>query len=99
VLAAPFDTFLPVRSAIAPPQLPQWQMPVSKFGLPTTGRVVTAEASVGDTVTADQKVAAVEAMKMEHAHLASVSGRVIAIHVDQGDQIDANRVMIEIAAA
>jgi geranyl-CoA carboxylase alpha subunit len=35
-------------------------------------------------------------MKMEHVHAAPVAGTVTAVHVATGDQVPANRVVVEI---
>ncbi len=62
------------------------------------GRVVAVMAAVGDTVEAGQPMVTLEAMKMEHIHLAPVAGRVTALHVKTGDQVAASRVVVEIEA-
>jgi len=40
-----------------------------------------------------------EAMKMEHVHAAPVAGKVVALHVVDGEQVQAHRVVVEIEAA
>jgi geranyl-CoA carboxylase alpha subunit len=60
------------------------------------GRVVAVLAAVGDEVTAGQPLVTLEAMKMEHVHLAPAAGRVTALHVSLGDQVAARRVVAEI---
>jgi geranyl-CoA carboxylase alpha subunit len=63
------------------------------------GRVVSLDVAVGDKVVRGQRVLVVEAMKMEHAHVAAIDGIVEAIHVAEGDQVEAHRIIIEVAAA
>lgn len=60
------------------------------------GRVVSVDVAVGDTVTKDQKVLVIEAMKMEHTHTAPATGKVEAIFVAAGDQVDNNKVLLEV---
>ncbi|MCL2429700.1 MAG: acetyl-CoA carboxylase biotin carboxylase subunit [Alphaproteobacteria bacterium] len=63
------------------------------------GRVIALDVAVGDKVVRGQRVLVVEAMKMEHAHVATIDGIVEAIHVAEGDQVEAHRIIIEVAAA
>jgi geranyl-CoA carboxylase alpha subunit len=60
------------------------------------GRVVAVLAAVGDTVQAGQPIVTLEAMKMEHVHVASVAGTLAALHVAVGEQVAASRVVAEI---
>jgi geranyl-CoA carboxylase alpha subunit len=63
------------------------------------GRVVAIAVAVGDAVESGQAMVTLEAMKMEHVHLAPVTGRVKAVHVCVGDQVGAHRVVAEIQPA
>jgi geranyl-CoA carboxylase alpha subunit len=54
--------------------------------------------AVGERVTAGQALVTLEAMKMEHVHAAPLTGLVIALHVATGEQVPANRVLVEIEA-
>jgi geranyl-CoA carboxylase alpha subunit len=63
------------------------------------GRVVSLDVAVGDKVVRGQRVLVVEAMKMEHAHVATIDGTVEAIHVAEGDQVEAHGIIIEVTAA
>ena len=63
------------------------------------GRVVSLDVAVGDKVVRGQRVLVLEAMKMEHAHVTAIDGIVEAIHVAEGDQVEAYRIVIEVAAA
>ncbi|WP_281077234.1 acetyl-CoA carboxylase biotin carboxyl carrier protein subunit [Variovorax paradoxus] len=60
------------------------------------GRVVAVLAEPGQVVRAGQPLLTLEAMKMEHVHAAPVSGRLAALHVRIGDQVEARRVVAEI---
>ncbi|MDM0071018.1 acetyl-CoA carboxylase biotin carboxylase subunit [Variovorax sp. J31P207] len=60
------------------------------------GRVVAVLAAVGDMVEAGQPIVTLEAMKMEHVHAAPVAGRLTAVHVSNGEQVAASRVVAEI---
>jgi geranyl-CoA carboxylase alpha subunit len=60
------------------------------------GRVVAVQVAVGDQVQKGQTLLSLEAMKMEHMHLAPASGVVKSLHVAVGDQVSAQRVLVEI---
>ncbi len=55
---------------------------------PMPGRVIDLRVSVGDVVEAQQVVAVIEAMKMEHHLRAAEAGAVTEILVSVGDQIE-----------
>ena len=59
-------------------------------------RVVNVMVAIGDQVEAGQPMVTLEAMKMEHIHVAPAAGRVGAVHVQVGDQAAAMRVIAEI---
>jgi geranyl-CoA carboxylase alpha subunit len=61
-----------------------------------TGRVVAVHAQAGDAVAAGQPIITLEAMKMEHVHVAPVGGTLAAIHVVAGDQVTTGRIVAEI---
>jgi pyruvate carboxylase subunit B len=65
---------------------------------PMPGLVVSVEVSVNDVVVAGQGVAIVEAMKMENELKAEVAGRVAAVHVEPGDAVERDQVLVELAA-
>jgi geranyl-CoA carboxylase alpha subunit len=60
------------------------------------GRVVAVLAAVGDMVEAGQPIVTLEAMKMEHVHAAPVAGKLTALHVSNGEQVAASRLVAEI---
>jgi geranyl-CoA carboxylase alpha subunit len=63
------------------------------------GRVVAVLVKKGDHVEADQPVMTLEAMKMEHVHVAGITGTIVAIDVADGEQVTTGKVVIEIEAA
>ncbi|GAB5438877.1 acetyl/propionyl/methylcrotonyl-CoA carboxylase subunit alpha [Falsiruegeria mediterranea] len=63
---------------------------------PMPGLVVEVQAEPGVTVTKGDRLAVLEAMKMQHQITAAVDGKVAAVHVKAGQQLTAGDVMIEI---
>lgn len=64
---------------------------------PLPGVIIDLRVNVGDKVKAGQSVATLEAMKMENAIEAEVSGTVTAIHVQKGDSVLEGAKIITIA--
>jgi geranyl-CoA carboxylase alpha subunit len=62
------------------------------------GRVVAVLVKPGEQVAAGQPVMTLEAMKMEHVHMAGVAGTVSSIDVAEGEQVTTGRIVVEIAA-
>jgi geranyl-CoA carboxylase alpha subunit len=62
------------------------------------GRVVAVLVKAGERVAAGQPVMTLEAMKMEHMHVAPVAGVISAIDVAEGEQVTTGKVVIEIEA-
>jgi pyruvate carboxylase len=58
------------------------------------GMVVTVSASVGDVVASGQKLFTLEAMKMETTIYAEREGRVSAVHVQPGTQVDSGDLLL-----
>ena len=65
---------------------------------PMHGALLEVFVKTGDTVTKGQRLAVLEAMKMQHEILAEIDGEVTAIHVEAGSQVAAETVIIEIDA-
>ncbi len=63
---------------------------------PVAGTVRAVLVAVGDNVTKGQTLALVEAMKMEMRLIALADGTVKAVHAQQGAQVEAGAVMIEL---
>jgi len=66
------------------------------IGAPMKGEVVVVKVVPGDVVEAGEVVAVISAMKMEMSVQSQVSGTVRATHVEVGDKIDAEDLLIEI---
>jgi geranyl-CoA carboxylase alpha subunit len=60
------------------------------------GRVVALLVRQGERVAAGQPVLTLEAMKMEHVHIAGVAGTIAAIGIAEGEQVTTGHVMVEI---
>ena len=65
---------------------------------PAVSLVVSIDVAVGDTVSAGQRVAVVEAMKMETAVVAPADGVVEEVLVTPNTQVDAGMPLVRIAA-
>jgi len=65
---------------------------------PMTGTVLKVAIAVGDEVTADQTVAVLSAMKMEHKLLAGINGTVVEILEQEGVTVDQGAVILRIEA-
>jgi geranyl-CoA carboxylase alpha subunit len=63
---------------------------------PMHGNLLAIRVAVGDSVSAGQELAVIEAMKMEHRLTAQIDGIVSAIHGVAGAQIAAGAVVLEI---
>ena len=62
------------------------------------GRVVAVLVKPGEKVAAGQPVMTLEAMKMEHVHMAGIAGTISAIDVAEGEQVTTGRIVVEIEA-
>jgi biotin carboxyl carrier protein len=63
---------------------------------PLAGKVVSIDVSVGDSVTAGQQIATLEAMKMNTVVSSSAAGSVKAIHVAAGDSVEEGQALLTI---
>ncbi|MEQ9143024.1 MAG: acetyl-CoA carboxylase biotin carboxylase subunit [Parvibaculaceae bacterium] len=63
---------------------------------PMHGQILEVAVRAGDRVTKGQRLAVLEAMKMQHEILAETDGTVQEVHVEAGQQVPADDVMIEI---
>lgn len=66
---------------------------------PMPGMVLKVEVQEGDRVTAGQGVAIVEAMKMENELRASGDGVVARVLVREGEAVEKDQVLVELAPA
>lgn len=64
---------------------------------PLHGRVIDVFVNVGDKVAVGQKLAIVEAMKMQHEIFSEVNGDVVDVRIVSDQQVSINDLMIEIA--
>jgi geranyl-CoA carboxylase alpha subunit len=62
------------------------------------GRVVAVLVKPGDRVEAGQPIMTLEAMKMEHVHVATVSGIISAVDVVEAEQVTTGKVVAMIEA-
>jgi acetyl-CoA/propionyl-CoA carboxylase, biotin carboxylase, biotin carboxyl carrier protein len=66
---------------------------------PMPGTVIDVLVAEGDRVTAGQRVAIVEAMKMEHALVAPIDGVVSTVHARPGQTVKLDEAVITISVA
>lgn len=64
-----------------------------------TGKVLTVDVKVGDTVTQGQTLAVIEAMKMENRIFAPADGTLLSISVKPGDSVATGRELFKIKRA
>jgi biotin carboxyl carrier protein len=64
---------------------------------PLAGVVVEVSVKVGDTVEVDDQIVVLEAMKMKTVIGAHKSGRITAVHVREGDAVDADQPLVTIS--
>ena len=65
---------------------------------PMHGRIAALHVAEGETVEAGQRLAVVEAMKMEHALTAPFAGRITDLVVNVGDQVEMGERMMRVEA-
>ena len=89
VQAAPVQSAAP--AAAAAPQASAPAAPKSGAGKdivsPLPGVIISIDVKEGQTVKRGEKVAVIEAMKMENEILSECDGTVTAIHVSKGDSV------------
>lgn len=71
---------------------------VSKGDLkaPMPGRIISVHVNVGDVVSSGQRLIVLEAMKMENELRSILDGTVTAVHVQSGQSVEKNTVLIEV---
>ena len=76
-------------AAEAAPAAPKAAAPAGgkKIGSPLPGVIISVDVKEGQAVKRGQKVAVIEAMKMDNEILAECDGTIAAIHVKQGDSV------------
>jgi len=88
ILNVEITTYLPATSADAGSS--------GQIHASTEGQVVKLLVTEGDKVLKGQPLVIVEAMKMEHRHLADGDGQVVRIAVETGSQVKNRQLMIEL---
>ncbi len=91
--AAPAAAEAPKAEAAAPAAAAEG----AEVSAPMPGLLLRFEVKVGDTVTKDQVLCVMEAMKMENEIYSPVAGTVASISVNQGDQLQAGDLIMVIA--
>jgi len=69
---------------------------VSDVVAPMAGKIIEVKVKVGDTVSEDDELLILEAMKMEMPIVASAAGKVTEIKCDKGDSVGADDVLVVI---
>lgn len=98
--AAPAQT-APVASVAAAPKAPAAASAPATGGKaitsPLPGVIISVDVKEGSVVKRGQKVAVIEAMKMENDILADADGTVTAVHVSKGDTVAEDAKIVTIA--
>lgn len=81
----------------APAAAPQPAAAAKDVTSPLPGVILSVNVAVGDKVKAGQKVAVLEAMKMENDIESDFDGTVTAIHVNKGDSVLEGAKIVSIA--
>lgn len=98
--AAPVQT-APVAPVTGAPQAPAAAPAPATGGKaitsPLPGVIISVDVKEGSVVKRGQKVAVIEAMKMENDILADADGTVTAVHVSKGDTVAEDAKIVTIA--
>ncbi|MDQ8184417.1 biotin/lipoyl-containing protein [Pelagicoccus sp. SDUM812002] len=78
----------PVAAAPAPAATSSAPAEAGDVPSPLSGKVVSVDVKIGDTVAAGDQVVTLEAMKMNTIVSAPAAGTVTAIHVSDGQSVD-----------
>lgn len=84
-------------AAPATPAAPAAGGPAKKVCSPLPGVILSVNVAVGDKVKAGDKVAVLEAMKMENDIEAESDGTITAIHVQKGDSVLEGAAIVSLA--
>lgn len=69
---------------------------MSEVTAPMAGKVIDVKVNVGDTVSEDDELLILEAMKMEMPIVAPASGKIKEIKCKKGDAVGADDVLVVI---
>ena len=61
--------------------------------VPITGKIISVEAKVGDSVQEGDTICVIEAMKMENPIMAPVDGKISEVKVKVGDVVSTGNVI------
>lgn len=67
--------------------------------VPMTGKIISVDVKVGDTVNEDDMLCVLESMKMENPILAPAKGKVVEIGVTAGQSVNAGQTVAVIETA
>ena len=85
--AAPVAAAAPAPATAAPAAAPKASGAGTTIKSPLPGIIISIDVKEGQAVKRGQKVAVIEAMKMENDILAESDGTVTAIHARKGDSV------------
>lgn len=68
-----------------------------KITSPMPGTILDLKVKQGDTISANQVVAILEAMKMENEIVTPVGGKVVSVNVAKGGAVDTGDLILSIA--
>ena len=66
-------------------------MPKEIVEVPITGKIISTEVKVGDTIKEGDVICFIESMKMENPILAPVSGKITQLGVTVGQVVEAGK--------
>ena len=94
--AAPAQS-APVAPVASAPKAPAHATGGKAITSPLPGVIISVDVKEGSVVKRGQKVAVIEAMKMENDILADVDGTVTAVHVSKGDTVAEDAKIVTVA--
>ena len=94
--AAPAQT-APVAPVASAPKAPAHATGGKAITSPLPGVIISVDVKEGSVVKRGQKVAVIEAMKMENDILADADGTVTAVHVSKGDTVAEDAKIVTVA--
>jgi biotin carboxyl carrier protein len=71
-------------------------MPKEIVEVPITGKIISAEVKVGDSVKEGDVICFIESMKMENPILAPVAGKITQIDAVTGQVVEAGKLLATI---
>lgn len=96
VASAPVQV-APAPVAAAAPAPKSAPADAHKINSPMPGTILDLKVKEGDTISANQVVAILEAMKMENEIVTPVGGKVVSVNVAKGATVDTGDLIMAIA--